>query len=238
MRYLQRDGTTREGERGALYSADQDRTEGKAFVERGAGDRHQFRFIIAPEDGSEYDDLKPLVRRFMRQVEQDLGTRLDWVAVDHFNTGHPHSHVIVRGKDELGKDLVIARDYMSEGLRHRAAEIVNLDLGPRSDREIRKSQLREVEQERFTGIDRRLIRSAGPDGLLASSRISDWPRRRARGAGGSIPTLSRSSGAWASGATSSGPSTENWGSPSSTARPRTMRSMIHIARGPGRWSVG
>jgi type IV secretory pathway VirD2 relaxase len=33
----------------------------------------------------------------MRQMEEDLGTRLDWVAVDHFNTGHPHSHVVVRG---------------------------------------------------------------------------------------------------------------------------------------------
>jgi type IV secretory pathway VirD2 relaxase len=98
MRYLQRDGTTRVGERGALYSEREDRADGKDFLARGEGDRHQFRFIVAPEDGSEYDDLKPLVRRFMAQAEKDLGTKLDWVAVDHFNTGHPHSHVIVRGK--------------------------------------------------------------------------------------------------------------------------------------------
>lgn len=160
MRYLQRDGTTRTGERGSLYSGEQDIAEGKAFVERGSGDRHQFRFIVAPEDGSEYENLKPLVRKLMAQAEKDLGTRLDWVAVDHFNTGHPHSHVIVRGKDELGKDLIIAREYISQGLRERAGELVNLDLGPRSELEVRRSQLREVEQERFTGIDRRLIRSA------------------------------------------------------------------------------
>jgi type IV secretory pathway VirD2 relaxase len=165
MRYLQRDGPTRQGTRGSLYSAELDTADGKAFVERGSGDRHQFRLIVAPEDGSEYENLKPLVRRMMNQVEKDLGAKLDWVAVDHFNTGHPHSHVLVRGKDDRGKDLIIARDYMAHGLRQRATELVNLDLGPRSEAEVQRSQLREIEQERFTGIDRRLIRSVGEGGL-------------------------------------------------------------------------
>ncbi len=173
MRYLQRDGTTREGERSELYSEREDRANGKGFVARGEGDRHQFRFIVAPEDGSEYLDLKPLVRRFMAQAEKDLGTKIDWVAVDHFNTGHPHSHVIVRGKDDRGKDLIIAREYLTQGLRERAAELVNLDLGPRTEREILRSQLREVEQERLTGIDRRLIRSMDAEGL-ADPRRGSW----------------------------------------------------------------
>jgi type IV secretory pathway VirD2 relaxase len=172
MRYLQRDGTTREGERGALYSAREDRADGKDFVARGEGDRHQFRFIVAPEDGSEYEDLKPLVRRFMAQAAKDLGTKLDWVAVDHFNTGHPHSHVIVRGKDDRGKDLIIAREYLTQGLGERAAELVNLDLRPRTERETLRSQLREVELERLTGIDRRLIRSINPEGLVDPRRGS------------------------------------------------------------------
>jgi len=172
MRYLQRDGTTREGERGALYSDREDQVNGKDFVARGEGDRHQFRFIVAPEDGSEYEDLKPLVRRFMAQAEKDLGTKLDWVAVDHFNTGHPHTHLIVRGKDDRGKDLIIAREYLTQGLRERAAELVNLDLGPRTGREIFRSELREVEQERLTGIDRRLIRSMDAEGLVDPRRGS------------------------------------------------------------------
>jgi len=166
LRYLQRDGTTRDGERGSLYGADADRIDGKPFLERSSGDRHQFRFIVAPEDGAQYDDLKPVVRRLMDQAEKDLGTRLDWVAVDHFNTGHPHAHVIVRGKDETGKDLVIARDYMTQGLRARAAEIVTLDLGPRTEREIMAAQTQEIGQERFTSIDRRLMRDADEAGVV------------------------------------------------------------------------
>jgi hypothetical protein len=124
----------------------------------------------------------------MAQAEKDLSTRLDWVAVDHFNTGNPHSHVLVRGKDELGKDLVIARDYLSQGLRERAAELVNLDLGPRSDREIAAAHRKEIAQERFTGIDRRLLRSAGPDGLVAPHHRD--PREQSLRAG-RIATLVR-----------------------------------------------
>jgi type IV secretory pathway VirD2 relaxase len=115
LRYLQRDGTTRDGERGTLYGRDEDAVDAKAFQGRGAGDRHQFRFIVSPEDGDQYEDLKPLTRRLMERMEQDLGTKLDWVAVDHFNTGHPHTHILVRGKDDGGKDLVIAKDYMTRG---------------------------------------------------------------------------------------------------------------------------
>ncbi|MGJ0239942.1 relaxase/mobilization nuclease RlxS [Novosphingobium fluoreni] len=168
LRYLQRDGTTRDGTRGALYGRDTDADDGKAFGERGAGDRHQFRFIVSPEDSDQYDDLKPLTRRLMTRMEEDLGTRLDWVAVDHFNTGHPHTHIVVRGKDDRGADLVLARDYMTTGIRERAAELVDLDLGPRTSREIQQSLRAEIEQERLTSIDRALLKGADAERVVAS----------------------------------------------------------------------
>ena len=160
LRYIQRGGVTREGERATLYSADQDRTDGKAFMTRAEDekDKRQFRFIVSAEDAAEYDDLKPFIRRLMARMEEDLGTKLDWVAADHHNTGHPHTHIVVRGRDERGKDLIIAREYLTHGIRERAAELVSLDLGPRTDLEIENRLRREVEQERLTSIDRRLIR--------------------------------------------------------------------------------
>ncbi|MEV4933260.1 relaxase/mobilization nuclease RlxS [Sphingobium sp. LSP13-1-1.1] len=168
LRYLQRDGTTRDGARGALYGPDADAVDGKTFGERGVGDRHQFRFIVSPEDGDQYDDLKPLTRRLMARMEEDLGTKLDWVAVDHFNTGHPHTHIVVRGKDGRGADLILARDYMTTGIRERAAELVDLDLGPRTQREIQQSLRADVEQERLTSIDRALLKGADAERVVAS----------------------------------------------------------------------
>jgi type IV secretory pathway VirD2 relaxase len=170
MRYIQRDGVTKEGERGTLYSAEHDHAEGTAFTARAeaADDRHQFRFIVSPEDGALYDDLKPLTRRLMTQMETDLDTKLDWVAVDHHNTGHPHTHIIVRGRDEHGNDLVIAREYLTHGIRERAAELVSLDLGPRTDLEVETRLRAEMEQERLTNIDRRLLRDMAPDRTVLS----------------------------------------------------------------------
>ena len=169
LRYIQRDGVTREGTPGQLYSAEQDKADGRAFLERTDGDRHQFRFIVSPEDGMEYEELKPFTRPLMTQMERDLGTKLDWVAVDHFNTGHPHTHIIVRGKDERGKDLIIARDYITQGLRERAAELVSLDLGPRTGIEIEDRLRQEIAQERLTSIDRRLIRDMDADRIVTAA---------------------------------------------------------------------
>lgn len=169
LRYLQRDGTTRDGQPGTLYERDSDAIDGKDFREAGAGDRHQFRFIVSPEDGAEYDDLKPLTRRLMAQVEQDLGTELDWVAVDHFNTGHPHTHIVVRGIDARGQDLIIARDYLTIGIRERAAALVDLDLGPRTLRDIETGLRAEVEAERLTSIDRSLLRGLADNRVVAAN---------------------------------------------------------------------
>jgi type IV secretory pathway VirD2 relaxase len=42
-------------------------------------------------------DLRAFTRELMADAERDLGTRLNWVAVDHWNTDNPHIHVLVRG---------------------------------------------------------------------------------------------------------------------------------------------
>ena len=169
LRYIQRDGVTREGEPGRLYSADRDSADGKAFLERSDGDRHQFRFIVSAEDGSEYPDLKPFIRRLMTQMEQDLDTRLDWVAADHFNTGHPHTHIMLRGVDDQGQNLVIAREYIAHGIRARAAELVTLDLGPRTTQEIKARLRHDIGEERLTAIDRRLVRDMDADRVVAAA---------------------------------------------------------------------
>ena len=158
LKYIERDGVTREGAPGQLYSADMDNADRKVFLEKAHGDRHQFRFIVSAEDGTEYDDLKPLTRRLMTQIEADLSTKLDWVAVDHYNTGHPHTHIILRGVDDKGQNLIIARNYIAGGMRQRLSELVTLDLGPRTTQDVEAKLRQEISQERLTSIDRNLIR--------------------------------------------------------------------------------
>ena len=160
LRYIQRDGTSRDGERGQLYSATEDRADGDAFVERGKEDRHQFRFIVSPEDAADLGGLTEHTRDLMSRIESDLGTRLDWVAVNHHNTGHPHVHVIVRGKDDLGENLVINGDYLANGIRERASELTTLELGPVTEIEQSRKLSAEIDQDRFTRIDRAMAEEA------------------------------------------------------------------------------
>jgi type IV secretory pathway VirD2 relaxase len=166
LRYLERDGVTREGEPARVYSAIADRADGDAFVVRGREDRHQFRLIVSPEDAADMGDLRDFTRRLMAQIEQDLETELDWVAVDHHNTGHPHTHVMLRGVTDDGKILNIAGDYIAHGIRARASELVTLELGPQSEWEVQQKLRLEVDLERLTRLDRVLVREANEQGLI------------------------------------------------------------------------
>jgi len=159
--YLKRDGVTRDGSPGKLFDAAGDGADGRAFAERCEGDRHHFRFIVSPDDASELSSLRSFTRELMDQAARDLGTRLDWVAVDHWNTEHPHIHILVRGRTDDGADLVISRDYIGSGLRARAGDLVTRELGPRSELEVRRSLETEVTAERWTRLDRALAREAG-----------------------------------------------------------------------------
>ena len=164
--YLKRDGVTRDGERATMFDAHNDRADEKAFAERCADDRHHFRFIISPEDAAQLENIRAFTRHIAQQMENDLGTRLDWVAVDHWNTDNPHIHLLVRGVDENGADLVIARDYISHGMRSRAEDLVTLELGPKPEHEIRASLEREATADRWTSLDREIKSRADDMGLV------------------------------------------------------------------------
>lgn len=180
LRYIERDGAGRDGEPGRAYGPQTDEADLDAFKERCADDRHHFRFIVSPEDGAELDDLRTYTRHLVNRMEADLGTRLDWVAVDHWNTDNPHTHLIVRGCDDTGKDLIIASDYIAHGFRHRAAELTTEWLGPRTELEIKQTLQREVEQERWTSLDRTLQREAGEDGWVQIERFNEPRLQRQR----------------------------------------------------------
>jgi type IV secretory pathway VirD2 relaxase len=154
--YLKREGVTRDGADPRMFDAHSDDAESKAFSERCEDDRHYFRFTISPEDAAWMQDLRAFTRELMADAERDLGTKLDWVGVDDWNTDNPHVHVLIRGRGDDGENLVISRDYISRGFRARAAERVTMELRPRSELEVRSTLEPEVEAERWTSLDRAL----------------------------------------------------------------------------------
>jgi type IV secretory pathway VirD2 relaxase len=139
----------------------------RAFAERCEGDRHHFRFIVSPDDASKMTDLRAFTRDLAIEMERDHGTKLDWVAVDHWNTEHPHVHLILRGKTDGGRDLVMARDYVAKGIRARAEHLVTLEICSRSDNEVRRDLESQVEADRWTKLDQALsTEAARKDGVI------------------------------------------------------------------------
>ncbi len=170
LAYIERDGVERDGSQGRLFDANGEvgRAEVGAAVE---GEKRQFRFIIAPEDGDELD-LRDYTRRLVGRMEKDLGRGLRWAAVCHYNTDNPHVHLVVRGVDTRDREVRIDRTYLSESLRLRAQELATNELGPRSELDVRRQLEREISQERLTTIDRRLAALSTPDRLVRMTDIA------------------------------------------------------------------
>lgn len=177
LNYLRREGVSRDDVKARLFGAKTDDVDAREFADRCKDDRHHFRFIVSPEDAVDMADLRQFTRELMAQAEKDLGTTLDWVAIDHWNTDNPHVHVIVRGRADDDRDLVIDRDYIKSGLRDRAQDLITQELGLRTDQDIHRFLDRQVEAERWTVLDRQLVRDANAHGIIdmapALDRLAD-----------------------------------------------------------------
>ena len=170
IRYIQREGVGRDGTEPTPFSSEQDLTRESvtALTQEWGEDRHHFRFIISPEQGSELD-LNAYTKRLMDRVSEDLKTPLQWVGVAHHNTDNPHVHVILRGKDERGEDLVLSRDYIARGMRALAEELATRELGLRNEFDIQRDIQKSIRQQRITPIDRGLEKEAA----LSPERLVD-----------------------------------------------------------------
>lgn len=166
LKYLGREGVSRDGEKAKMFGPDGDEADHDAFSDRCKDDRHHFRFIVSPDDAQELGDLKSFARGLMVDMERDLGTKLDWIGIDHWNTEHPHVHILVRGVADDGENLVISRDYIRQGMRDRASDILTQTLGPRTDKDIRRTVERQIDTERWTQLDRQLVRDADRLGII------------------------------------------------------------------------
>lgn len=164
--YLGRQGAGIEGERPEFFDRSGDGVQPRVETEGWGQDRHHFRFIISPEHGERLD-MTSYVREVMGRVSADLGEpNLKWLATCHFDTDQPHAHVLLRGRREDGRDLVIPRDYIGYGFRARAQEVAQERLGDLSRVEAERRIWKETEADRFTGFDRRLIAEADMRGMV------------------------------------------------------------------------
>jgi type IV secretory pathway VirD2 relaxase len=176
LEYLGRAGVAEHEGRGVVFNQDEDLTPTMlaAFRDELVGDRHHFRFIVSPEHGAKLD-LQSFARELVSEMQTDLGTRLNWIGVAHYDTDDPHVHLLIQGKDERGGDLIINRNYLSHGMRLQAMELATRRLGHRLEEDIEKGLKRELKADRLTPKDLEISAQAAlhPDGLVSALRGKD-----------------------------------------------------------------
>lgn len=145
---------------------------GPAITEAWArADLRHFRVVLAPEQGARLGDLKSYTREVMARAEVSLGASLQWIAVNHGDTGHPHTHIIVRGRRANGQDLVMPRDFIKHGFRDIARNVASDWLGPRSRDDERRALVQEVRRHAPTRLDRWLEPQVGKDGVVTLAKL-------------------------------------------------------------------
>ena len=190
--YLSREAS--EGHaRFAFYDRSEISLDAKNLTAAWSDDSRHFRLIVSAEDGAELGELRPFIRELMGDLERKLGTKLQWLAVDHWDTDNPHTHVLIRGRRADGTDLFIPSRVISSGIREHAQEIVTRVLGPRLSVDLARERAREIEMRNVTPLDRELLaRSRGrtdelrpdrPDLAARLDRLEGWDLAQ-RGNGG------------------------------------------------------
>src|SRR5437763_5418181 len=127
--------------------------------------------------------LKDQTNKFFKLMERYSGTPLQWVAATHFNTEHPHVHIALRGRDQAGTPLRLPRDYIRSGIRTHAEHLATKALGFRTERDADDAQRREIDQNRYTGLDRIIQRSndkQSPSFLITTDTASPRLSQRER----------------------------------------------------------
>lgn len=175
--YLAREGANREDEQGLGFDGDnEDRDMANTLSDwQSSGDERHWRIMISPEQGSELN-LPEYTRQVVTKMEIDLETKLEWVAIDHYNTAHPHVHLLLRGVDDKGRMYWMDDSYVRSGIRGRAKEIATRELGLRTEQDLNRSRERLIDAERFTTIDRAILKKAGNDNTVTyENKIPDSP---------------------------------------------------------------
>jgi type IV secretory pathway VirD2 relaxase len=133
-----------------------------------AGDARIWKVILSPEFGERLD-LERLTRDLVGRLAVDLGTDLEWIAVTHHNTEHPHVHLAIRGVRNDGQPLQFRREYLKHGIRETAEDLCTRQIGYRTLHDAAAAERREIGEKRFTSLDRAILRSVDQTDLAPNA---------------------------------------------------------------------
>ena len=161
MSYLERESASVDGKKPEVFTQ-----KGRDIPNQPMeNEPRTYRFILSPENGYRLD-MKQFTREFMENYEEASG-KLNWFAAVHYNTAHPHAHIVVRGVNQEGKQFLLSRGLLNVQARELGCELATHHLGFRSRQEIVDQISSDLVSSRFTGIDLSIFNNLGRSGRAA-----------------------------------------------------------------------
>ena len=151
-KYLTREGTDIDGGQAKLFGTDT--TEYKQNM-----DAKNFRIFLSPQNSG--IDLQDLTENFVKRLELQTGYKLHWQGACHYNTAHPHAHILINGVDKFGRDVQFPRDVVKTFMRESARALCTERAGLRTMRDVEIEREAELSAPRFTRIDKKIFERYG-----------------------------------------------------------------------------
>jgi type IV secretory pathway VirD2 relaxase len=165
------DYLSREGRQG-FYDAGETGVNGRdRLAQWSREDGRHFRIILSPENGDAIADLTGYTRDVMARAEAELGKPVSWVAVNHWDTDNPHTHIVLRGRDGAGKQLGLPDNFIKHRFREIARDVASERLGPRTPDDERRAKEREVRAPRITMLDKAIAKELDPAGKVRMAML-------------------------------------------------------------------
>lgn len=146
-RYLPREGAGKDGERPFLFGDSKETYQDKMVAKN-------FRIFLSP--GKTDISQQVLTRTFMKKLELQTGYKFTWLAASHYNTAHPHTHILINGIDKEGRDVFFSRDLIKTIMRDTARDICTSLAGERTRDQIQKEKDAQLVANRYTFYDKNL----------------------------------------------------------------------------------
>lgn len=179
-RYLAREGAQRDGEKGHGFDAERSDVDLGKTLERWQeeGGARLWKLIVSPEMGHQMD-LPGHTRALLAEMEREMGTKLQWVAIDHHNTAHPHVHVAIQGVDDRGRSLRFDRHDLVR-FRELSQQLATRELGLRMEHEALLARERAIEAQHVTELDRAIDRRSQAGRVSFEGDVPSHPNARER----------------------------------------------------------
>ncbi|HEU5382218.1 MAG TPA: hypothetical protein VFV38_42940 [Ktedonobacteraceae bacterium] len=166
LKYLQYRERNPERERKSdrvFFSAEQDRIDRRVIAKdimAQTGEIYYHRMMLSPADDEPVTDWKAWTRAVMADLEKRLGKLLNWYAMHHHNTDHPHMHIVLQGT----------------GIDRETGRAATVALNPQDFKFLKERGRAHSEYEQYHFLETTLRKLSERDTITQEPELSSSPR--------------------------------------------------------------